>query len=80
MVRQGATMILSDGSLLGPCLIVDVSAGGAHLVVRSSEELPERFSLVFSRDGQLRRECLVAWRKRHAVGVEFIPTSSAARR
>jgi hypothetical protein len=79
-VRQGARMLRADGSLLGPCVMMDVSAGGARLAVKSSDELPDHFSLVLSRDGQVRRDCWVAWRTGSAIGVEFVPPQSVTRR
>jgi len=65
-------MAAIDGSLLGPCLVVDVSKAGARLVVQTSAKLPEQFIVVLSRAGQLRRSCSVVWRSVSAVGVKFL--------
>jgi hypothetical protein len=71
-VRLGATILSPEGKLLAPCLMADVSGTGARLVVQSSEQIPDQFSLVLSRDGQLRRECHVAWRREKVIGVRFV--------
>jgi hypothetical protein len=70
-------MVGIDGTLLGACVMVDVSAAGAQLIVQSSTELPDQFSLVLSRGGQLQRYCSVAWRSPSAIGVQFLPSPSA---
>jgi hypothetical protein len=66
-------MVGIDGSPLGTCLVVDISAAGARLVVQASEGLPDQFTIVLSRNGQLRRPCSVVWRSEHAMGVKFLP-------
>jgi PilZ domain len=71
-------MICADGSPLGACLMVDVSAGGARLKVQTPEELPGEFTLVLSRDGQLRRQCAIAWRKDGTIGVQFVSPAHRA--
>lgn len=76
-VRLGATILSAEGEVLAPCLMVDVSGTGARLIVQSSEQIPDQFKLVLSRDGQLRRQCRVAWRRQKAIGVRFMPDGAA---
>jgi PilZ domain len=64
-------MLGLDGSALGPCVMADVSAGGARLLVKPTANVPNRFILLLSRDGELRRECFVAWRSVNKIGVRF---------
>jgi PilZ domain len=71
-VRLGATLVGTDNTSLGNCLLADLSAVGARLIVQSPADLPDEFSLILSRDGQLRRKCTVDWRSEKAVGVRFI--------
>jgi hypothetical protein len=52
------------------CAIVDISEGGACLLVETSLDLPDTFELTTHRDG-LTRTCHVAWRSAHKVGVSF---------
>ena len=70
-VRQGARMVSADGATLGKCLMLDVSASGARLKVETPDALPDEFTLLLSRGGQLRRQCGVAWRSGTAIGVYF---------
>jgi len=71
-VRQGGRILAVDGSELGPCMMVDLSAGGARLLLATPDPLPSRFFLILSRDGALRRLCSVAWQTETKAGVEFI--------
>ena len=71
-VRQPAIIINGDGSILGPCMMLDVSATGARLRPKLLEAVPHEFVLVLSRDGGLRRQCTVAWRAGTTMGVRFI--------
>jgi hypothetical protein len=53
------------------CLIIDVSPGGARLVIRNQPGVPEQFYLFLSPRAQSFRHCIVRWRHREAIGVEF---------
>jgi PilZ domain len=61
-VRNGARMIRADGSALGACIMINISAAGACLQVETPDALPDEFILLLSHDGQLRRPCSVKWR------------------
>ena len=61
-VHHGARLIHSDGSVLGECVMADLSATGARLQVKLPATLPDEFILLLSRTGQLRRKCSVTWR------------------
>jgi uncharacterized protein (DUF2336 family) len=50
------------------CAVLNVSRGGACVLVSEIESLPDAFSLSFDGDT---RECAIAWRERHRVGVAF---------
>jgi len=51
------------------CQLADVSATGARIIIDSPQKLPEEFLLSLS--DQLQRWCLIRWRSRTEVGVEF---------
>lgn len=55
-----------------PCMIADVSSGGARLSFRSARDVPEFFTLHLSLTSQTPRRCQVVWRARDAVGVVFL--------
>src|SRR3972149_1560378 len=58
------------------CLIVDMSVMGARISTPNAA-LPNEFTLLLSRDGPVRRNCKVVWRRDFTVGVQFLhPTQS----
>jgi hypothetical protein len=58
------------GEQLVPCVVEDISSGGAKLFIRSGQP-PDEFKLYFSPHAHTFRNCLVLWRKRECVGVQF---------
>ena len=52
------------------CFVLNISAGGAGLVVDSDVAIPFSFGLEIS-DEQIRRRCLVVWRYDGQIGVAF---------
>ncbi len=71
-VHHGARIIRADGSVLGTCVMADLSATGARLQVKQPAELPDEFVLLLSHTGQLHRKCSVTWRAETEVGVKFL--------
>jgi hypothetical protein len=53
--------------------MLDLSAFGARLELATAATLPDKFTLLLSNDGRLRRQCSVIWRLENAVGIEFDP-------
>jgi hypothetical protein len=50
----------------------DVSATGAKLELQTQSEIPNEVTLVLSKYGNVRRNCIVSWRSNTAVGVRFV--------
>jgi hypothetical protein len=71
-IVQRARIESPDGSFVGECSMIDVSAGGARLVLATPDPLPGRFFLVLSYDGALRRLCQPVWQTETRAGVQFI--------
>jgi hypothetical protein len=72
-IRRPAFIDVGDGSMLRGCMLRDISAGGARVVVETATALPEEFSLMLGHDGRPpRRRCRVVWRFNNVVGVEFL--------
>jgi hypothetical protein len=71
-VHNGARMVGADGSALGLCMMADLSAGGACLQVEAPDALPDKFILLLSHTGRLRRMCSVTWRAENSIGVKFV--------
>jgi hypothetical protein len=65
-----ATMALGEGVAPRDCIILDISDGGARLDV-GPLPVPETFTLLLSANGNVRRACVLRWRKEHQIGVEF---------
>jgi len=73
--RIGA-LDVGDGSASTACEILDISEGGARLrpLMCGPKMLPDRFTLLFSACGRVRRMCRVAWRAKSVLGVQFYKT------
>jgi PilZ domain len=52
------------------CFVLNISAGGAGLVVESDAAIPFSFDLEIG-DERIRRRCLVVWRNDRQIGVAF---------
>ncbi len=70
-------IIYHKGLLNQPCLIRDMSEGGARLQIDPPFECPEQFLLELL--NQSPRPCEVAWRKGGNVGAEFSEIAQAAK-
>jgi hypothetical protein len=75
-LRQPAMMLNVDGSMLGLCVILDVSATGARLEPPQSIEVPNEFILLLTRNRNVRRRCKVVRRQGSAIGVRFSAVQS----
>jgi hypothetical protein len=71
--RNAARIVCSSGAKI-PCVLWDISAGGARLRAAHSNFLPNVFHLD---QGQAaaRRPCRVVWRNEGQLGVQFIEDS-----
>jgi hypothetical protein len=49
----------------------DISTGGAKIVLKNVDELPNAFLLSLSRNGTVRRHCHLMWRDVESAGVQF---------
>jgi len=75
--RQAAWISCGDTPALIPCVIWDLTDGGARLASARLNILPDLFTLNFTKDGKSSRFCRVVWRKKPHVGVEFIDSVQA---
>ena len=69
-LEQDGQILDSEGRVLGSCITLDVSAGGAKIEFHPGLKLPESFVLVLS--NSVKRECKVTWRGWNKVGVQFL--------
>ena len=63
---------LEDSTHVADCMVRDVSAGGARLLVKDPETLPRSFLLLISQSGNVSRRCEVVWTRHNQVGVRFL--------
>lgn len=71
-VSQPAMMVRPDGSMIGPCLLLDISAGGARLKLDGDFTAPPEFTLLLSKfNSAMRRYCTIAWEHEKQIGVRF---------
>jgi PilZ domain len=67
-VGYPATLIVEGGIL--PCLLKDISKGGARVIVDDATRLPDRLTIRFAAMGA-RREGTVMWRGASEIGIRF---------
>ena len=60
-----------------PCAVLDISESGARITLSVEDELPKRFMLVLTKNGQMHRWCRVVWREGSTVGIEFVSRPAA---
>ncbi len=71
--RRNAAWIELTGGARIPCVVWDISDGGARLAAPRPSDLPPAFKLL-TRDGDVERLCQVVWRNDKQLGVEFLQT------
>ena len=64
--------MLDGGVAKIPCVLWDISEGGARIAAAHSGGLPDVFGLFLSKDGKSRRFCQVVWRRGSQLGVRFV--------
>ena len=70
--RRAATVSFGAEKPPVPCVIWDISDGGARLAVGYAlADLPRRFTLNLFKDGSVKRDCEVVWTDTKFVGVRF---------
>jgi uncharacterized protein (DUF2336 family) len=70
-----AASVLVDGKQVADTTVEDLSMQGAKLRLSSPCKLPDQFVLRLSANGNIYRRCVVRWRTRDHVGVQFTSES-----
>ena len=68
---KGGVIAFSGRHATIPCVVRDISDGGARLQVAQGSAVPDTFELIIELDG-LEVPCQIAWRKPYEVGVSFL--------
>ena len=76
-MRLEAMIFDLEGSMVGPCMMMNISVSGAKLILQEPAEVPDCFVLVLSRKGGVRRQCEVTWRSEASIGVRFVSPGAA---
>lgn len=71
-VNFPAWIAVGKGTVVLPCMVVDVSEHGARIEIAGPAGLPDEFSLYLTQDGSRRRRCKIAWRSEMQVGVSYV--------
>jgi hypothetical protein len=64
--------VLDGGTARIPCVLWDISEGGARIAAAHGNALPDVFGLFLTKDGKSRRFCQVVWRRGSQLGVRFV--------
>jgi PilZ domain len=71
-MRRAALVSFVSASKPFPCVVWDMSEGGARLAIACpSAGVPHEFHLLLTGDGSVRRNCEVVWKNTRFVGVKF---------
>jgi hypothetical protein len=62
----------NDRISIAECILGNLSATGAKLIVKDEIDLPVNFILRLSSDGRVARKCRLAWHSGNEIGVEFV--------
>ena len=65
------TIYTGDGGGGRPCIVSNLSNGGAKLTAIAADRVPDEFMLSLNPRRGPSRKCHVIWRSKHAIGVGF---------
>lgn len=72
VVKIKGTIAAEASAVVGECILADVSEGGARITDFGSAILPDKFEVILTKNGTVRRRCQVVWRTGLEVGVRFV--------
>ena len=75
--RVPAWISCGDSETPIPCVLWDVSEGGARITAAHSNILPDAFVLILNRATNEHRLCQVVWRRQPHLGIRFIDPTEA---
>jgi len=67
-----AVIRTADAAPALPCVVCNLSEGGAKLLLEGSDALPAEFILFLRPNSPVGRRCQVIWRLGNKVGVRFV--------
>ena len=75
--RVPAWISSGDSETPIPCVLWDVSEGGARITAAHSNILPDAFVLILNQATQAHRFCQVVWRRKPHLGIKFVDPAEA---
>jgi PilZ domain len=70
--NHSAWITVDDGMTKCECTVLDVSPGGARIVMDVAIDVADRFVLALVPNHSKRQECEVVWRRGKTYGVKFL--------
>jgi len=72
-MRRAAVVSFAHASKCFACVVWDMSDSGARLAIACpTAEVPHKFDLLLTKDGDVRRSCEIVWTNSRFVGVKFL--------
>jgi hypothetical protein len=71
-LRYPARLDFGDGSEPSACLLSDISAIGARVLVEHPDTVPDTLELLLAQKNNAVRHCRVVWREGPQLGLEFV--------
>lgn len=68
-------IVSRDGRMM-PCIVWDLQSAGGRIAMESADEIPERFMLWLTKDGQVKRCCEVHRRFDNQASFRFLPSGT----
>jgi hypothetical protein len=75
LAANAAIVRIENGQHIAACLVLDLSAEGARLRLKSLADIPKEFVLLLSNVSKVLRRCEVVWRRENDLGVKFVKAS-----
>jgi hypothetical protein len=75
-IRWEGLIIDHAGSIVGRCVMTNVSVTGAKLAFTAPTDVPDSFVLLLSKNGEVRRQCTVVRRSEMDIRVRFVSSPS----
>jgi hypothetical protein len=71
-IRHKSAWIVISNQVTSECEVMDVSRGGAKIVLNGTSAIPARFELAVFPGDQKRHSCEVMWRRGNMLGIKFV--------
>jgi hypothetical protein len=71
-LHQAGWITLEGGFAARPCVVQNISSGGAKIEIEDRNSLPANLRLAFSRDARTGWACEAVWRRGKSAGLKFV--------